>query len=372
MPEGQLAALRRSYAQSCAILGEEDVDTVLVRSSLAVTLRESGLPREAEPLFRQVVASYEAAAARGDVRFALRRGRKSSLSPLEEQTQMLSESRANLAFCLQDLGKFEECLALQRAVISDYTRTGDKRAVMMRAAMATTLLAAKRYEASAEELRLTLPLAEKTFGKDSHEVLNLVACNASLLTKQGMYDEAIAQYRDLVARRIRLSGPTNQETLTTINNLAQMLTERGESSLEDCEEAVRLLRQALAGKEATLGPQHQSTLVTASNLGLLLGRLGFLKESKALLRRCGRGSEAALGSGHLHTKIAERNLDVIQALSRVCARPGCAYVGPTKVCAACTTVRYCSPECQVQCWPEHKAACKLARKVLQEGKSQQS
>ena len=117
-----------------------------------------------------------------------------------------------------------------------------------------------------------------------------------------------------------------------------------------------------------LGPDHHSTLTTAFVLGMILGHLGALKESKALLKRSGRGCEVALGADHELTKKAERNLATARALSTVCARPGCAYVGPTKVCSACGTVRYCSVECQVQCWGEHKKACKEARRLV-EGKS---
>ena len=83
------------------------------RSSLAVTLRESGLPKEAEPYFRQVVAAFEAAAARGDSSHAVRRA-YSALPPPEAQKELGIEARANPVFCLQGLGKFEECLALQR------------------------------------------------------------------------------------------------------------------------------------------------------------------------------------------------------------------------------------------------------------------
>ena len=43
-----------------------------------------------------------------------------------------------------------------------------------------------------------------------------------------------------------------------------------------------------------------------------------------------------------------------------CGNPDCDEDGKLK-CAACSTVKYCSPACQKAHWPNHKTACKAAR-----------
>ena len=54
------------------------------------------------------------------------------------------------------------------------------------------------------------------------------------------------------------------------------------------------------------------------------------------------------------------------AATRCCALASCGarelHVAHFKACAACKTVVYCSKEHQTQDWPNHKAACKTARK----------
>lgn len=47
-------------------------------------------------------------------------------------------------------------------------------------------------------------------------------------------------------------------------------------------------------------------------------------------------------------------------MSSDCANPSCSNKGKSK-CSACSSVSYCSAECQKQHWPLHKADCKAAR-----------
>lgn len=43
---------------------------------------------------------------------------------------------------------------------------------------------------------------------------------------------------------------------------------------------------------------------------------------------------------------------------RMCAAPGCGAASSLKLCAGCHAVRYCSVECSLTHWPEHKAKCR--------------
>ena len=40
----------------------------------------------------------------------------------------------------------------------------------------------------------------------------------------------------------------------------------------------------------------------------------------------------------------------------VCAAPGCALPA-AHLCSRCRTASYCSAECQIAAWPDHRASC---------------
>ena len=46
---------------------------------------------------------------------------------------------------------------------------------------------------------------------------------------------------------------------------------------------------------------------------------------------------------------------------RVCAAPGCGATSGLRLCAGCTTVRYCSEACSRAHWREHRAECRRLR-----------
>jgi len=60
-------------------------------------------------------------------------------------------------------------------------------------------------------------------------------------------------------------------------------------------------------------------------------------------------------------------------LLRSCALASCgakeAHVSHFSKCAACKTVVYCSKDCQLADWPDHKKACKAARKAAEAAKT---
>jgi len=60
-------------------------------------------------------------------------------------------------------------------------------------------------------------------------------------------------------------------------------------------------------------------------------------------------------------------------LLRSCALASCgakeAHVSHFSKCAACKAVVYCSKDCQLAAWPDHKKACKAARKAADEAKT---
>ena len=87
----------------------------------------------------------------------------------------------------------------------------------------------------------------------------------------------------------RILGPEHPNTLTSLNNLAVLLYEKG-----DDDAAEPLYRRALEASERILGPEHPRTLTSVNSLAMLLNATGRLAEAVVLLRERAAKSEACL------------------------------------------------------------------------------
>jgi Flp pilus assembly protein TadD len=87
----------------------------------------------------------------------------------------------------------------------------------------------------------------------------------------------------------RILGPEHPHTLASLNNLALLLSNKGDSDA-----AEPLYRRALEAQERILGPEHPDTLRSVKNLAMLLNATGRLAEAVVLLRERAAKSEACL------------------------------------------------------------------------------
>jgi tetratricopeptide (TPR) repeat protein len=81
-----------------------------------------------------------------------------------------------------------------------------------------------------------------------------------VLHYQGRYEEAEEMYRDALARRGEVLGPNHPETLTSVRNLALLL-----SSRRRFDEAIPLLERAYTGSRNALGDDHPATINRQTN-----------------------------------------------------------------------------------------------------------
>lgn len=91
--------------------------------------------------------------------------------------------------------------------------------------------------------------------------------------------------RNDFARRIlketeRLLGPEHPDTLSSANNLANLLSDQG-----DYRGAEPLYRRALAGREKVLGPEHPESLESMEDLAGILKQIADYAGAKTLYRR---------------------------------------------------------------------------------------
>jgi len=105
----------------------------------------------------------------------------------------------------------------------------------------------------------------------------------------------------LEAQRATL-GDRHPDTLTSINNLGELLRERG-----DLDSAEPLHREALDARRETLGDRHSDTLTSISNLSLLLHNKGDLDGAEPFCREALEGKRQTLGDRNVATFITLGN-----------------------------------------------------------------
>jgi len=160
---------------------------------------------------------------------------------------------------------------------------------------------------SAEALyRRALEGREKALGPEHSSTLTSVNNLGLLLSDKGDYEGAEALYRRALQGREKALGPEHPSTLGSVNNLGALLSDKG-----DYDGAEALLRRALEGKEKVLGAEHPDTLGGVNNLGNLLRNKGDYDGAEALLRRALKGKEKALGPEHPSTLMSVGNLGIL-------------------------------------------------------------
>jgi tetratricopeptide (TPR) repeat protein len=123
------------------------------------------------------------------------------------------------------------------------------------------------------------------------------------------YDVAEWAHRQALDHTWRELGETHPVTLSSMNRLALVLSDRGKSSDAEC-----LHRETLMLRKQVLGEEHPSTLASRNNLALALGRQKKCAEAERMHRDTLGRRVAVLGSEHLSTLISLHNL--AQTLSR--------------------------------------------------------
>jgi tetratricopeptide (TPR) repeat protein len=126
------------------------------------------------------------------------------------------------------------------------------------------------------------------------------AMSASLLERLGRCQKSLGQYasaetsdRKATTLKEEVLGPEHPDTLTSMSNLAWMLSSQGKY-----EEAEAMNRQTLARYERVLGPEHPDTLGSVYCLAHLLAKQQRVDESLLWYQRASDGYDTALGKDH--------------------------------------------------------------------------
>ena len=112
--------------------------------------------------------------------------------------------------------------------------------------------------------------------------------------------------RELLQSRRKTLGDRHPDTLSSINDLGQLLLDEG-----DLAAAEPLFREAMKTWRETLGSRHPSTLIAINCLGSLLKAKGDLSAAEPLFRETLEVRRETLGSRHPITLLCEANCDTI-------------------------------------------------------------
>ncbi|MEO7368013.1 MAG: serine/threonine-protein kinase [Gemmatimonadaceae bacterium] len=161
------------------------------------------------------------------------------------------------------------------------------------------------YEPADTLLEQSLAL-RRTIARDDREVATALNDLGVAATQQASYPRADTLLREALATRQRIFGEADASTLATMNNLAELLRLRGETTSADS-----LLQYVLRQERATLAPNDPALAATLSNLGVLARGRGDLAEAEARHRAALAIRRAHYGDNHPDVAESVKNLALV-------------------------------------------------------------
>lgn len=159
------------------------------------------------------------------------------------------------------------------------------------------------YDEAAEFARKSYELRKQELGDEQQDTLASLNSLANALSYQGKSGEAEELFRQCMELQRRVLGDEHRETLLTMNNLALMAENQGHYS-----DAEKLHRQCLAARTRTLGEDHPETLSSRDNLSIVLYRQGKYADAELAFRECFEARRRLLGDEHPETLGSMNNL----------------------------------------------------------------
>ena len=132
--------------------------------------------------------------------------------------------------------------------------------------------------------------------EDHEAILELRNRRASAFRFLGRYQDAEAEYRQVLDARLRVLGPDHPDTLTTRHNIAWVLAAQGKPADAEAE-----YRQVLDAKLRVLGPDHPDTLAARHDIASVLADQGKPADAEAEYRQVLDARLRVLGPDHPDT-----------------------------------------------------------------------
>lgn len=205
---------------------------------------------------------------------------------------------SNLANVVTTAGREEEAAEIYKSALAlAISRFGSQSedVAVLRYNLATSLLALGR-DLDRAESELRFVINHFSDRPRSPRTMNAMNSLAGVLHAVGKTDEAEALYREALALREEVLGPSHPQTLSTFRRLTRLLVETGQFDA-----ALPLLEVLLLRHELRIGADRGLTLGVRKNLAITLERLGRFEESEAVRRATYDLLRDSRGLGHEYT-----------------------------------------------------------------------
>ncbi|KAI1498085.1 hypothetical protein F5X99DRAFT_342248 [Biscogniauxia marginata] len=180
--------------------------------------------------------------------------------------------------------------------------TNDEAKCMLLFNVGGSKLVLGKYVDAEQMYRQTLELGKKV-GRENRNTLSSMNNLANVLENQGKYEEAMQMHRQVLELKKKVLGRNHPDTLASRNNFANILTRQGKY-----EEAKQIYWQILEIREEVLGKEYPDTLTSMNNLALVLGSQGKYEEAEQIHRQTLKLREKVLNKEHPSTLDSMNNL----------------------------------------------------------------
>jgi tetratricopeptide (TPR) repeat protein len=160
-----------------------------------------------------------------------------------------------------------------------------------------------RYTVALKMEEEALTIRRGLLGKEHPNTLTSMNNLAEVLGNQGKYEQAEEMHQQVLRLYERVLGKEHPGTLTSMNNLAEVQSNQGKY-----EQAEEMHRQVLRLRETVLGKEHPSTLTSMNNLAGVLNNQGKYSQAEEMHRQELRLCETVLGKEHPNTLTSMNNL----------------------------------------------------------------
>ena len=144
--------------------------------------------------------------------------------------------------------------------------------------------------------REALEAKRRVLGHEHQDTLASMNNLANVLQEQGQWQESEEMHREALEAKRRVLGQEHPDTLASMTNLANVLREQGK-----WKEADEMHREALEAKRRVLGLEHPDTLASMSCLAIVLRHKDQWQEAEQMHREALEAKRKVLGQEHPDT-----------------------------------------------------------------------